>query len=175
MDVLLAPFVVAAALLTLAGAQKVVDPRNAVGAMRALGLPASDAAVRAGSGVELVVGVTALFVGSPTPAVVVALSYLVFAAFVAAARRRGTMIGTCGCFGHEETPPSLIHVVVDVALAAVAIGWAIVADRAPIDAVADSPAAGLPLVGLCALGAWLLFAVMTQLPRTLAAARMVSQ
>jgi hypothetical protein len=41
MPALTGPALVAAALLALAGAQKVVDPTMTVGALRALGLPAA--------------------------------------------------------------------------------------------------------------------------------------
>ena len=44
----------------------------------------------------------------------VAVSYLAFGAFVVGALRAGTMIGSCGCFGREETPPHAIHVVLDL-------------------------------------------------------------
>lgn len=175
MDLLLAPFVVATSLLTVAGAQKVLDPRNAVGAIRALGLPASDAGVRAGSALEVAIGVGALATGSSVAVVLVVASYLAFAVFVEAARRHGTMIGTCGCFGHDETPPSFVHVVADLACAGVAVGWLAIGDGAPLDVLADTPWAGVPLAGLCALALWLLYEVMTDLPRALAAARAVAR
>ena len=44
--------------------------------------------------------------------------------------RRGTMIGSCGCFGREETPPHPSHVVLNLVLAAVASPHATAHDAA---------------------------------------------
>lgn len=114
------PALVAAVLLALAGAQKLVDPTMTVGALRALGLAASPWLVRAGAGTELLVGALALSIGGGALWVIVSLSYVLFAAVVVAASRRGSMIGTCGCFGRQETPPHPLHVVLNVGFAAAA-------------------------------------------------------
>ena len=119
------PLVIAAALLAIAGAQKVLDPRHTVGALRALGVRVSNRTVRAGAAVELAIGVTALATGNRVAVVLVAVSYVAFAVFVETARRRGTMIGSCGCLGSRDTPPSLVHVVLDLALAAGAVAYAV--------------------------------------------------
>jgi hypothetical protein len=105
-------------LLLAAGAAKVADPTRTVGALRALGWPSSPGLVRVGAGVEAVVGAAALVVGGPVVAVLVAGSYVGFAAFVAAALRAGTPVGSCGCFGRADTPPRPRHVAVDLGLAA---------------------------------------------------------
>jgi hypothetical protein len=160
------PFVVAAALLALAGAQKLLDPQNTVGALRALGVPARAAVVRGGAAVELAVGVAALTVAHPLPGIFVALSYLAFAVFVGAALRRGTMIGTCGCLGRAETPPSRVHVVINVGFGLVAIAWAARhGDGAPLDGLAGAPGSGIPFVMLAALGVALVYVALTDLPR----------
>src|SRR5690606_18072277 len=101
MDASTAPALAIAALLVLAGAQKVVDPTMTVGALRALRLPSSPLLVRAGAAAEAALGAAALTVGGPVLWALVAISYLAFAAFVTAALRSGTMIGSCGCFGRE--------------------------------------------------------------------------
>src|SRR3546814_7851889 len=88
-----------------------------VGALRAMRLPSSALLVRAGSAAELVLGVAAIVVGGAVLWWLVAVSYLAFAGFVLAALRKGTMIGTCGCFGREETPPHWSHVALNVVLA----------------------------------------------------------
>ena len=105
MSALTAPALVAAGLLVLAGAQKVLDPAMTVGALRALGLPSAPALVRVGAATEMVLGASALSTGDPALWVLVAVSYLAFALVVVAAIRKGTMIGSCGCFGREDTPP----------------------------------------------------------------------
>ena len=55
-------------------------------------------------------------------AALVAVSYLAFAGFVIVALRSGAPISSCGCFGKVDTPPSVVHVVLDVAFAGVAVG-----------------------------------------------------
>jgi hypothetical protein len=165
------PALVAAALLALAGAQKLLDPTMTVGALRGLGLPSSALLVRVGSALELALGVAAIAVGGAALWWGVSLSYLLFAAFVVVALRRGTMIGSCGCFGREETPPHPSHVVLNVALAAVAGATAVAAPGAPLAAIVEHPAEGAAVVALTAVSLFLLLAAYVDLPRTLATAR----
>ena len=89
------------------------------------------------------------------------------AAFVVAALRRGTMIGSCGCFGRDETPPHALHVALDLGLVAIAALTALVAPEAPLDAITDGVGTGIALVTLTALALFLLHAAFVQLPRTL--------
>jgi hypothetical protein len=161
------PALAIAALLALAGAQKVLDPTMTVGALRALRLPASPLTVRTGAAAELALGVLAIGLGGALAWSLVAASYLAFAAFVVAALRRGTMIGSCGCFGREDTPPHWSHVALNVVLAAVALALAVQGDGAPVDAVLDRPGQGavVSLLAVVALG--LLYVVYVELPRTL--------
>jgi hypothetical protein len=165
------PALAAAALLVLAGAQKLLDPTMTVGALRAMGLPSSPVLVRAGSGAELALGIAAVVVGGSVLWCLVAASYLAFAAFVVAALRRGTMIGSCGCFGREDTPPHPLHVALDLALAGIALAAASTIDTPIVDAVADDRGTGSAVVVLAVLGVYLLHAAFVELPRTLAAAR----
>jgi hypothetical protein len=101
----------------------------------------------------------------------VAASYLAFAAFVVAALRRGTMIGTCGCFGREETPPHATHVVLNLVLAGVAAAVAVTAAGAPLDAVVEHPGPGAAVLVLGAVSLLLLHAAYVDLPRALVAGR----
>jgi hypothetical protein len=110
-----------ALVLLVAGAAKVADPTRTAGALAALGWPSSARLVRAGAAAELLVGAGALVVGGPVLAALVALSYLAFALFVIVALTSGTPIGSCGCIGRADTPPTALHVVVDAALAAGAL------------------------------------------------------
>lgn len=161
------PALVAAALLVVAGAAKVADPANTVGALRALGLPGSDLLVRAGAAAEAALGAAALVVGSSVVWALVAASYVAFAVFVGAALRAGTMVGTCGCFGHEDTPPHPVHVVLDVLLASVAVA-AGVQGLAPLVEVADRPGPGAVTVVLAGIATALVHAAFVRLPRALA-------
>jgi hypothetical protein len=162
------PFAIAAALLALGGAAKAVQPSDTAGALHTLGLPGSTFLVRAGGIVELVIGIGALVYGSRTFAVLVAVSFAGFAAFVALALRRGAPISSCGCFGKADTPPSVTHIVLNGAAALAAIGVAIDPVAGITDVMADQPLVGLPFLLLVAVGVYLTFLALTLLPRTLA-------
>ncbi len=166
MPALLGPALVAAALLAVAGAQKVLDPTMTVGALRAVGAPTGPSLVRVGAALELALGVSAVVTGNALVWDLIGLSYLAFAAFVAAALRRGTAIGSCGCFGRADTAPHPVHVVLDLVLAASAAGAAATFDRAPIDVIGDHPAgASLVLVFSAAATAAVYRAFTTAPPR----------
>jgi Methylamine utilisation protein MauE len=167
MPALTGPALTAALLLAFAGAAKVVDPTMTVGALRALRLPSSPTLVRAGGGAELVLGLSAVTAGWAAVWWLVAASYLGFAAFVVAALRAGTMVGSCGCFGREETPPHPGHVVLDAALAAAAGAAAVLDLGAPLDATLDEPGQGAVVVGLSVLAVLLLYAAFVDLPRAI--------
>ncbi|MGE3619109.1 MAG: MauE/DoxX family redox-associated membrane protein [Acidimicrobiia bacterium] len=171
MAALTGPALLAAALLVVTGALKVVDPAMTVGALRALRLPGSPGLVRAGAAAELALGAAAATVGGPLLWALVGLSYLAFAAFVVAALRAGTMVGSCGCFGREETPPHPTHVALDLALAAAALGVAVAGPSSPLGELSDDPGRGAVLVGLVLVGLALAHAAYVDLPRTLFAAR----
>jgi hypothetical protein len=113
----LGPALVAAGLLAVAGAAKVIDPTMTAGALREMGLPSSAGLVRVGAAAELALGIAAIVVGGPVLWGMVALSYAAFAVFVTAALATGRPIGTCGCFGRVDTPPARWHVALNVALA----------------------------------------------------------
>ena len=83
----------------------------------------------------------------------------------------GTAIGSCGCFGREDTPPHWSHVALNAALAAVALALAVGNDGAPLSAVTDHGGAGAAVGLAAAVAVYLLFAAYVELPRTLSAAR----
>jgi hypothetical protein len=167
MPALTGPALCAALLLVCAGAMKVVDPAMTAGALRALRLPSSKLLVRAGAGAELVLGLLAVTVGWPVLWWLVAASYVAFAAFVMVALRAGTMLGSCGCFGREDTPPHPTHVMLNVALAATAVVAAVRDVGAPLDAIVDDPGEGSVVLALSLLAVALLYAAYVDLPRAL--------
>ena len=173
MEALAGPFAIAAALLAVAGAAKVIDPSMTAGALRQAGLGVSDGAVRAAALVELVLGAAALVVESAAIAAAVAFSYLVFGGFVTWALRTDRPVGTCGCFGKADTPPSVVHIGMNIGLAFVA---ALVATSGGLDlpgVIANQPLSGVPFMLWVSLGTWLVYLALSALPRTLAAARSV--
>src|SRR3546814_16811032 len=99
MPALTLPALVLAALLALAGAQKVLDTTMTVGALRAMRLPSSPLLVRVGSAAELVLGVAAIVVGGAVLWWLVAVSYLAFAGFWMAALCTGTIERKDGVWG----------------------------------------------------------------------------
>lgn len=163
------------ALLGGAGALKVARPAPTAGALRQLGIPASGTAVRIGAAAELAVATAAIVDGSRPFAALVALSYLAFAAFVAAALRRHVPLSSCGCFGVEDTPPTAVHLAVNLAAAATAGAVALgVADGGGLAAIAGMDASLLlrgAFVVSTATATWFAYVALTQLPRLMKAVR----
>jgi hypothetical protein len=142
-------------LLLVAGGAKAADPTRTAGALAALGWPSSPALVRAGAVVEALVGAAALILGGLVVATLVTASYAALAVFVGLALRADTPVASCGCFGQEDTPPSVAHVVTNVVLALGALGAA----AAGATPVADASAP--EVVAAVAVGA-LAYVVLTQ-------------
>lgn len=171
MSALTGPALVVAGLLLIAGAQKLLDPTMTVGALRSLGVQATPGLVRAGSAAEVCLGAAAVVSGSPVIWWLAAASYLAFNVVVGAALRRGTMIGSCGCFGREETPPHWSHLVLNCALGGTAAAIALGSTRAPVDELGNDPAAGAVVVALAALALYLLHTLYVEVPRVLVGSR----
>ena len=170
---LIGPYLVAAGLLVAAGVTKAVRPGDTARALGAL-LPGGAGtrhpvllrhAVRAGALAEAAIGLVALALPRPATAAVVALSYAAFAAVVALARRRGGSLATCGCFGRPDTPPTVVHLVLDLALAAAAAAAAVGAPThgSLLTQLARQPWSGLPLLFVSATGLWLTFLALSAL------------
>jgi hypothetical protein len=96
----------------------------------------------------------------------VAASYVAFTLFVLYARHRGGALATCGCFGSPDTAATVLHAVVDAALAAAAAGVAVAAPTGTIVAVLGRQRFdGLPLLAAGLLTAALAYAVLSPLAR----------
>ena len=167
MSVVSALYASAAVLLVAAGAAKLSRP--APGWADLLGFRARTPVVRLVGASEAAAGVAALFLGGAA-AWAVGLLYAAFALVVLRAVLAGA--DSCGCFGRLDAPPSLIHVVGDLVLAAVSFGAA-GAPSPPIPAVVqamgDSPVVGAALAAVVALVAGLLLVSFTALPEALGA------
>jgi len=159
------PFLVAALLLTVAGALKAIDPATTAGALRRAGLPVPPVAVRVGGACEVVVGAAAIVTGATVPALLVALSYLLFTVFVVVALRRHIPIGSCGCFGKVDTPPSVIHVVLNAGAIVAATAVALGPGGGIADVLADQELLGLPFLLLVAIATYAAFLALTVLPQ----------
>ena len=165
------PFLIAAVLLAGAGAAKVVDPTMTVGALRGIGVRLPPIAVRGAGACELVLAIAAALTGVPALAVMVGISYVAFTVFVVVAITQRAPIGSCGCFGKVDTPPSVIHIVVNLA-AAFAAFMVATRDGGNLWATLDhQPLEGVPLLLLVAVGAYAAFAALTVVPQLLHPAR----
>jgi hypothetical protein len=125
----LVPFLAAAALLLVAGVEKIRTPHYTRDAFDALGVPGGAAAIRALGTVEIVAGAAAVAsafgLGAPSvAAIAVASLYVLFAAAILRLLTSGTPVRSCGCLGSTDTPPSYLHVGVNVACALFACAYA---------------------------------------------------
>jgi methylamine utilization protein MauE len=167
--VLTPPYLVAAGLLALGGAEKAWRPDSAGEALVAAGLPGQREAIRVAGAVETVLALAAAAFGGAVPAALVALAYLSFAAFVALAVARRRPLRSCGCFGKEDTPPTAGHLLVDLAAAGVAA--AVAAGSAPgrkaplADLLSAPPLHGVAVVGLTLVSGYLAYTVLTSSAR----------
>ena len=84
-------------------------------------------------------------------------------------------MASCGCFGTPDTPATMLHVLVDLGLAAAA---GCVAAAQPsgsmVSILAAQPLDGVPLVAVSALAAWLTYLVISALAGLQAARRLTA-
>jgi len=192
---LIGVYLAACLLLVAAGVGKALRPDDTARALAAVspGVPGTPSRpgprftrrlVRVGAAAEAGLGLAGLVVLDAGVAGAVALSYAAFAVYVAAARRRGGALTSCGCFGTPDTPATRLHVVADLGLAAAALAVAVavsLGDGARLagttsrtspyvaGVLGHGPWHGLPLAFAAVACAWTLFHVLSTLPRLQAA------
>lgn len=155
------PFVVAALLLCVAGALKLRSPWVAARALRV-----SPWAVRGLACGEIALAAACALDPSRPLAAALAAVYGGFSVVAVVLMRRGV---PCGCFGDNDLPVSLAHVIASELLAAVALGAAVVGPHG-LGWVLGQPAptAAVLMVGI--VGAlYATVALYTQLPAAWAA------
>jgi hypothetical protein len=124
---------------------------------------------------EAALGAVALAWPRTAPAAAVCASYVVFAAYVVAVRRRHGPLATCGCFGTPDTPATSLHVVVNVALAVAAgITAAAPPGRSIMGDLAAQPWHGAPLLLACAVACWLVVLTLSSLAKLQAVRALLS-
>jgi|SRR3954451_203160 hypothetical protein len=165
--------VCAAAALLLIGSGFAKLRRPGPAAQMLVGLlgrpfPAQGLTVRLLGALELAIGLGVLVSGGRAALAALAACYLVFAA-VAARLGTGVHQAPCGCFGRSETPTGLVHLVVNLVAAAVALAGAL----RPFGALAgyagqDGTVVAVGLGQIVVL-AGLTYLVVTALPDVLAA------
>jgi uncharacterized membrane protein YphA (DoxX/SURF4 family) len=101
---------IAVVLLGWSGISKVLDPDPTTGALDAAGLPSNKLlALMLGVG-EIASAALALALSGLwlVPAGVLYVSFAVFTLFTV---KNDLPVQSCGCFGKEDTPPSVVHVI----------------------------------------------------------------
>ena len=167
MSALEGPFAAACVLLVVAGAYKLTRPAPTAGALAGVGWPSSLTLVRLLGAGEVVLGAAAVITAHRALAAIVAVAYASFALFVVSALLADVPVQSCGCFGETTTPPSIIHVLANLAFVAVAGAVAIGGLPTLADVLADQPWAGLPFQLLVAVTVQLVYVLLTELPRAL--------
>jgi len=171
MNLAAGPFLIAATLLVVGGLLKALRPLDTANALRGVGVPLGPGIVRFGGAAEAAVGIWAITTGGRWSAILVAVSYAAFTAFVVAALLRHAPIASCGCFGKADTPPSLVHVGVNLIACLAAVAVAVDPGAGLRAILATQPLAGAPFLLLVATGVFLTFLALTLLPRTLSLVR----
>ena len=167
-------FFVGCGLLVLAGMAKAIRPDDTARALvllvagdasRAPSIRLARRTVRLGALLEAALGVSALFAPRPALAACVAASYALFAGVVLYARRSGGVLATCGCFGRPDTPPTNLHVILNLVFVVAAIA---VATRPPdasflLEFMGHQPWLGFPLLFVSGVGVWLAYLALSPL------------
>lgn len=163
-----AGFSVAAGLLMASGAAKLVHPDGVLTAMSSLGARIPRSAGRALGAIELTVGVLAFTTDGVLAPLGVGAFYLGFALIVMGLLRRGDA-ASCGCFGQVESPPSRLHLVLNLAAASTAFGHAAVGGWPSVVTFASDTAGGVGLyLVFVSLGVVCSVAILTVLPDVIA-------
>lgn len=160
-------YLIACALLVVAGVAKLVRPDDTARALAALvPLPLARVRglVRVGAMAEAALGLVALAAPRTVSASLVAVSYGAFALFIVYARAKGGALSSCGCFGTPDTPATALHAVVDLGLAVATVAVAVAAPTGSLVSIlAAQPLHGVPLVLVSAIGTGLTYLVVSLL------------
>jgi len=147
-------FLVGASLLVVSGISKMIRPLATVRAMKNLRLPASIGLSRFLGALEAVIGVSSAVTGWVVPCIGSALLYLGFTGFVLLSMAVGERGVSCGCFGDIDTPPSWMHVVLNILFAGAGVAVAAQGSGGLIHEFRNSPMNGLVLVGVVTVGTY---------------------
>lgn len=124
MDGLLGPLLVTVLVLAAAGSLKTLRPQPTATVIAAfplaLGDPARVALARLLGIFEVAVSIWALTTLSSEAFAVVAGLYVLFAAFVLSSLSGSLPVASCGCFGSDDSPPTVGHLVFNAVAAGLA-------------------------------------------------------
>ncbi|HEX5722628.1 MAG TPA: MauE/DoxX family redox-associated membrane protein [Acidimicrobiia bacterium] len=158
-------FFLVAALLVWSGIRKFADPEPTSGALRAAGLPFSRLSVLVLASIEVGVGAMALLFSGRVYPWAVAVVYAGFAGFVGLAMSRRLPIASCGCFGKADTPPTWIHLVINLAAVGGSIAYATAGGPSLPSVLGEQPLGGLAYAGFLGIGVYCLYLLLSELPR----------
>jgi hypothetical protein len=159
---------IALGLLGASGIMKLIDPEPTTGAMNVARLPSSNLLSRILGLAEIGIAVAGLSMAGAAN-LAAAILYAAFTIFTLVALVSGMPLQSCGCFGREDTPPTLIHVTLNVvATAALLVGYfqgagAIDWGLPPLELIL--------YLGFTAIGVYVCYLLMTRLPQVLELAR----
>lgn len=180
---LIGPYLVACALLVIAGVMKLIRPDDTARAMalvvpshlrRLLQVRTLRVLIRSGALAEVALGTVAMFLPRPVPAALVAASYAIFAGVVVYVRSQGGSLASCGCFGTLDTPATWLHVIINsgLAIAGVAVALDAPVGGSTVSILAGQPLYGMPFAAAGALCIWLMFLALSSLSELQAARRL---
>jgi hypothetical protein len=160
---LMPPFLLAAAILIIAGVAKLRAPGGVATAMRVLGLPPALARplARVLGGAEIALGALAAVAPLRSAAIAVAVLYLLFALSAMMLARR---LAACGCFGAADSPASMAQTLLSAGLGAAAAVAAISPPHGLAWMLGQPMAPGLALIVGIAGAAYGTVLVYTELP-----------
>ena len=152
---------IALLLLAASGIAKIRDPEPTSRALQGLGAPFSTAVTTALAFAEIATGVFGLL-GVRVVLIGAAALYAGFAIFVGIAIRRDLPIQSCGCFGRDDTPPTIIHIIYNSAAFAALVIVSVVG-RSPIP-WQDPIAHVLLYLVFAAIGTFASYLLLARLP-----------
>jgi hypothetical protein len=152
-----------ALLLVVVGTGKVARPA-------ATRPPSDERLARLLGAGEVGLGSAVLWIGGPVATTMLAVAYASFAVFAEHQRRRGR---ACGCLSTTTTPPTTVHVWLNVTAAAAAAGAALRSGASLPATIAAEPLHGLLVLGLLAVAAGVLWLLLTAAPDLSAAVALV--
>jgi hypothetical protein len=158
-------FFASALLLFLAGIGKLAAPANAARALSAARLPNDRPFVRAFAAYELGLGTACIAIPTRPVAAALAITYAAFAVFLIRLMKIEDPVAGCGCVGgKKETPPSRVHVILNLVAAASSVGALAFSPTSVADLVGDVPVAGVGFIIGTITIAYLAYVMALHLP-----------
>jgi len=163
-DALAPIFFLAAGLLVLAGATKILRPDPTAQALLDAGLPGTLGAARGVGTVEIVVGVWASCAPAAGGAIALGALYLVFAGYLGFLLVARPEAGSCGCAGATPVPPSRLHLTLNVVAATSGFVYATTAAPSAGSWIGSLGWGAVPVLFGLGVAAWLAVVAVTAAP-----------